>query len=53
MRKIKYGFKSETQLPFFMIWEEEWHGGEVVYARVLYLQEGMEPEGNELTQSHV
>jgi hypothetical protein len=42
MRKIRWGFQGGSQLPFFMMWEEEWHGGEVVYARVLYLQMGLE-----------
>ena len=42
MRKIRWAFESENQLPFFMLWEEEWYGGEVVYARVLYQQEGLE-----------
>ena len=42
MYKIRWAFKSDNQRPFFLLWEEEWYGGEVVYARVIYLQEGLE-----------
>jgi hypothetical protein len=34
--KRRYGFKSRNQLPLFMIWDEDWYGGEVVYARVVF-----------------
>jgi len=30
------GFKSKTQLPLLMIWEERWADGEVYDARVIY-----------------
>ena len=43
MEKIRYGFAGPNQLPFFMLWREYWYAGEVVYAEVIYLQEGLEP----------
>lgn len=34
--RIRFGFKSATQLPLFMIWREyRWHGN-VEYAEVLF-----------------
>ena len=38
MAKIvrRYGFKSRNQLPLFMIWDEDWENGEVVYAGVVF-----------------
>ncbi len=35
-RKRKFGFRSATQLPLFMVWEEDLYNGEVVYARVIF-----------------
>jgi hypothetical protein len=33
----RYGFKGKTQLPLFMIWEEELDDdGEIIYARVIF-----------------
>jgi len=32
----RWGFKSKKQLPLFMIWDEEWHEGEVVFAWVIF-----------------
>ena len=34
--KRRWGFKSKNQLPLFMIWEEEWFDGEVIYGTVLF-----------------
>lgn len=34
--KIRFGFKSKNQLPFFMIWEETWENGEVVMGHVIF-----------------
>jgi hypothetical protein len=34
--KKRWGFKSRTQLPLFMMWEEDWCNGEVVYGRVTF-----------------
>lgn len=42
-RKLRCGFKSPNQLPFFMLWEEIWYNGEVVHANCLYVQDGLEP----------
>lgn len=39
MTRIRWGFKSKTQLPLFMIWREYLDGpaeGEVVHAVVLF-----------------
>lgn len=35
--KIRFGFKSKTQLPFFMVWRE-WYdeNGEVSMGKVLF-----------------
>lgn len=30
------GFKGKNQLPLFMIWKEEWHENELVYAWVWF-----------------
>lgn len=35
-RKKRCGFRSKTQLPLFMIWEEIWQGNEIVHAKVLF-----------------
>lgn len=34
--RVRFAFKSKTQLPLFMIWREFWVDGEVVYAYVLF-----------------
>ena len=34
--KRRWGFKSKTQLPLFMVWEEEWFDGEVIFGTVLF-----------------
>ena len=34
--KRKWGFLSKRQLPLFMIWEEDWFDGDVVYARIIF-----------------
>ena len=33
---VKWSFMSKNQLPFFMVYEEEWNNGEVTYAWVLF-----------------
>lgn len=43
-RRLRCGFKDpDRQLPFFMLWEEFWHNGEIIHANCLYVQEGLEP----------
>lgn len=32
----RFGFKSRTQWPIFMVWEEDWHEGEIQMAWVLF-----------------
>lgn len=32
----RWGFKSKTQLPLFMMWTEYWVNGEVEYAQVTF-----------------
>ena len=32
----RWGFKNKNQLPLFMIWDEYWENGEVVYAIVRF-----------------
>ena len=34
--KIRWGFRSKNQLPWFMVWREYHALGEVVYAKVLF-----------------
>lgn len=36
MVKTRSGFRSKRQLPFFMIWKEEWEDGEVINAWVIF-----------------
>ncbi len=38
--KVRFGFKSKSQLPLFMIWREWWEDGEVVFAEVIFLLRG-------------
>ncbi len=33
---IRFGFKSDKQLPLLMVWREFWEQGEVVYAEVIF-----------------
>ena len=33
---IRFGFKSKSQLPLFMVWREYRRGKRVVYAEVLF-----------------
>ena len=35
--RIRFGFKSKTQAPFFMLWREFWENGEVVYADTIFV----------------
>jgi hypothetical protein len=32
----RFGFKGKHQLPLFMIWDEYWEDGKVVFARVVF-----------------
>lgn len=32
----RWGFKSKTQLPLFMIWDEYWENGEVLNAMMVF-----------------
>lgn len=34
--KVRWGFKSKTQLPLFMVWREIWQGGEVIHGEVMF-----------------
>jgi len=34
--KRRFGFKSKTQLPLFMVWDEFWENGEIVHATVRF-----------------
>lgn len=34
--KTRWGFKSRTQLPLFMVWREYWQDGDVVHVTVLF-----------------
>lgn len=34
--KIRFGFKSKTQSPLFMVWREYIENGEVTFAKVLF-----------------
>jgi hypothetical protein len=34
-RQYRIGFKSKQQAPLFMLWCEDWHGGEIMHASVL------------------
>jgi hypothetical protein len=36
MIKRRWGFKSKKQLPLFMVWDEEWQDGDVVFAWVIF-----------------
>lgn len=37
MTRVRWGFKSKTQLPLFMVWREYFDDhGEVVHASVLF-----------------
>ncbi|QGZ14096.1 hypothetical protein PP939_gp233 [Rhizobium phage RL38J1] len=34
--QLRIGFKSKRQLPWLMVWKEEWQNGEVVHAWVVF-----------------
>lgn len=34
--QYRIGFKSKNQLPFFMVWKEEWNSGKLVFAWVIF-----------------
>jgi hypothetical protein len=36
MTRLRWGFRSKTQLTLFMVWREYWEREDVVYAVVLF-----------------
>lgn len=34
--KIKFGFKSKTQMPLFMVWKEYLENNEVIHAEIKF-----------------
>jgi hypothetical protein len=32
----RFGFRGKNQMPILMVWDEVWHGGEIVHATVVF-----------------
>lgn len=32
----RWSFYNDRQSHLFMVWEEDWYGGEVIYARIVF-----------------